>query len=67
MSHDPVYGILNPTMSEMISNIVGRGGMEYVPLHPTRRVYIEVDDLIERHDRRVEAAFEEWKLKYYGH
>jgi len=67
MSHNTIHSILNPTMSEMLSNIVGRGGKEYVPLSPTRRVYIEVDDLIERHEKRVEEAFKEWKRKYYSH
>lgn len=53
--------LMCPTMGELLSNIVSsRGGDSWAPLSYTKKVYIEVDELIKRHDARVKRAYEKW-------
>jgi len=61
MKLDHVYKITNPSVADLISSIVISKGREYVPLSPTPRVYIEPDELMRKHDERVEFELMLWE------
>jgi len=53
--------VVNLSVSEMISMVTQSRGRELLPLSHTKRIYIDHEALMLKHDRRVEAAFERWK------
>jgi len=56
-----VRKVVNPSVAEMISTIVVYKGREYVPLSPTRRKYIQPDELMRKHDKRVAYELKIWE------
>jgi len=65
MRRESVSSLLNPSLTDLISSLFATGGEKYIPLSPTKRVYISVDELLKKHDRRVAAAFQRWKEEYF--
>jgi len=54
--------LLNPNMSDLISGMWSKNmdGVEYIPSTRVKPEYIEVDEVIKRHDRRVSKALDIW-------
>jgi len=51
------------SIAELIAGVTQNRGREFLPLSPTKRVYIEPEELMKKHDERVEIELEIWKQR----
>ncbi len=51
------------SIADLITMVTQNRGREILPLSPTKRVYIEPEELMRKHDKRVALEFEIWKQK----
>jgi len=61
MKPENIRNFVNPSYQDLISTTVIYRGREYIPLSPTKRVYIQPDELMRKHDKRVAYELELWE------